>query len=122
MAGFKGFEEIEGWKDSRKLLAEIYLITKTGGFNSDFGLKDQIRRAAVSAMSNIAEGYEKMGKKEFARFLMISKGSLAEIKSQLYAALDLGYVTKDDFERLYKLADITGKKVYGLYKYLKSKS
>ncbi len=85
----------------------------------DFGLKDQIRRAAVSIMSNIAEGLERRSRAEFARCLLIAKGSIAEVKTQLYIALDSGYTSEEKMKKMYLMADETGKKVFWLYKYLK---
>jgi four helix bundle protein len=86
------FERLRVWHEARRLTTRIYLITRNGPFSSDFGFRDQIRRAAVSVMSNIAEGYERGGRKEFLRFLAIAKASAAEVRSQLYAAEDIGYL------------------------------
>jgi four helix bundle protein len=86
------FESLRVWHDARRLTAHIYLITRDGTFGHDYGLRDQIRRAAVSVMSNIAEGHERGGTKEFLRFLSIAKGSCGEVRSQLYAAEDVGYI------------------------------
>ncbi len=86
------FEEIEAWQKARQLSAAIYKTTNAGIFSRDFGLRDQIRRAAVSVMSNIAEGFDRGGNKEFIQFLYIAKGSAAEIQAQLYVALDAGYM------------------------------
>ena len=77
------FEDIESWKKARRLTKEIYQTTATGGFVRDFGLKDQIRRASVSVLSNIAEGFERGGDKEFLQFLAIAKGSCGEVRAQL---------------------------------------
>ena len=93
MATIKRFEEIVAWQEARKLACMIYSITSIGGFAKDFGLRDQIRRAAVSVGSNIAEGFERNGNKEFEKFLWIAKGSTGEVVSQLYTAVDVGYVT-----------------------------
>ena len=93
MATIKRFEEIVAWQEARKLACMIYSLTSTGGFAKDFGLRDQIRRAAVSVGSNIAEGFERNGNKEFEKFLWIAKGSTGEVVSQLYTAVDVGYVT-----------------------------
>jgi len=94
------FEEIEAWQLSRELAKQIYEVTKQGPFAHDYGLKDQIQRAAVSIMSNIAEGFERGGNKEFMNFLGIAKGSCGEVRSQLYVALDQGYIDKAQFEGL----------------------
>ncbi len=93
MATFKKFEDIKAWQKSRELTNEIYEATAQGDFARDFGLKDQIRRAAVSIMSNIAEGFERSGTGEFVQFLAIAKGSSGEVRSQLYVALDQQYLS-----------------------------
>ena len=89
------FESYRVWHDARRLTAKIYEVTKAPGFAHDFALRDQIRRAAISAMSNIAEGYERGGEAELRRFLRIAKGSAGEVRSQLYAAEDIGYLTRE---------------------------
>lgn len=94
----KYFEDLEVWKDSRILTNRIYSITKKSAFSKDFGLVDQIRRASVSVMSNIAEGFERGGNKEFIQFLYISKGSCGEVRAQLYVAYDQAYIDKREFE------------------------
>lgn len=108
MAGFKRFEEIEAWQIARKLNLEVYRVTGSGPFARDFGLRDQIRRASISVSSNIAEGFARRSPKDFARFLTIARASAAEVCSQLYLALDLEYVTQDDFDTLYRLAQRSG--------------
>lgn len=87
------FESLRVWHDARDLTAKIYAITRSGAFAQDFGLRDQIRRAIVSVMSNIAEGHERGGRKTFTHFLSIAKGSCGEVRSQLYTAEDVGYVS-----------------------------
>ncbi len=96
----------------------VYEITKEGNFSKDFGLRDQIRRAAVSLMSNIAEGFDRGGRKEFIQFLSIAKGSTGEVKSQLYIALDQNYVTKDAFNKTFSLAEEVNRLIFSLIKYL----
>lgn len=88
------------WQKSRKLTQEIYRVTNEGTFAKDFGLRDQIRRAAVSVMSNLAEGFERAGRAEFHQFLVVAKGSCAEVRSQLYVALDARYINEELFGRL----------------------
>jgi four helix bundle protein len=88
----KNFEDLEIWKEARHLTCEIYTLTKAPKFSKDFGLRDQMQRAAVSIMSNIAEGFERGGNQEFVQFLYIAKGSCGEVRSQLYVALDQDYV------------------------------
>ena len=94
------FEDFIAWQKARKLTSNIYKVSNVGEFARDFGLKDQIRRAGVSVMSNIAEGFERGRPTEFHQFLSIAKSSCAELRSQLYVALDAGYVVGDDFRAL----------------------
>lgn len=91
----------------------VYQISNEGAFARDFGLQHQIRRAAVSVMSNIAEGFERRGAKEFQRFLLIAKGSVSEIKAQLYVAIDVNYLNEDEFRRLYEISDEVGRLING---------
>lgn len=93
------FEDLIAWQKARDLTKRIYSLTRQGGFERDYGLRDQIRRAAVSVMSNLAEGFDRAGRSEFHQFLVIAKGSSAEVRSQLYVALDVGYVSQDEFEQ-----------------------
>jgi four helix bundle protein len=108
------FEDLIAWQKARKLSAIIYKTTASGPFSKDFGLKEQIRRAAVSTMSNIAEGYERASAAEFHRFLLIAKASCAELRSQLYVALDVGYLTEDAFNVLIAQADEVARIIGGL--------
>jgi four helix bundle protein len=103
MATIERFEDIEAWKRARVLTRKIYAVSRTGAFARDFGLKDQMRRASVSSMSNIAEGFERDGTGEFIHFLTMAKGSSGEVRSQLYVALDENYITQDQFEDLYRM-------------------
>ena len=96
------------------MVGEVYRITGTGVFSRDFGLRDQIRRAAVSVMSNIAEGFERYSRAEFRQFLSVARGSVGEVRSQLYVAFDLGYVDKQQFERLRGLCVEVGRLTGGL--------
>jgi four helix bundle protein len=114
----KKFEDLESWKKSRKLTNTVYEATGTGRFTRDFGLKDQIRRASISIVSNIAEGFERGGDKEFLQFLAVAKGSCGEVRAQLYIAMDQGYLSQDLFERLSNDADEIGRLISGLMKYL----
>jgi four helix bundle protein len=118
MANIEKFEEIEAWQKARELTREIYRITNQGSFVQDFGLRDQIRRAAVSVMSNIAEGFGRGGNKEFIQFLSTAKGSASEVQAQLYVALDAEYITKEQFQLLYDLAQSSGKLTGGFIRYL----
>ena len=108
------FEDLIAWQKARVLTKEIYQITRRGEFARDFGLSGQIQKAAVSIMSNIAEGFERVGRGEFHQFLSIAKGSAAEVRSQLYVALDIGYLDKHDFQIIMKKAEEVGKIVGGL--------
>ncbi|MFN0141033.1 MAG: four helix bundle protein [Pyrinomonadaceae bacterium] len=120
MATILRFEDIDGWKMARELTKDIYSISATGNFSKDFGLCNQIRRASVSVMSNIAEGFERDGNKEFCNFLSIAKGSVAEVRSQLYVALDQGYISENEFQTIYSKANENGRMIAGLMKYLRS--
>ena len=108
------FEDLIAWQKARTLTAKIYALTKAGDFSRDFGLKDQIQRAAVSVMSNIAEGFERNRQKEFHQFLSIAKASCAEVRSQLYIALDAGYITDSEFKQLMANAEEVGRIIGGL--------
>jgi four helix bundle protein len=119
MATFKKFEEIEAWKKARKLTKRVYACSGSGAFAKDFSLRDQIRRASVSIMSNIAEGYDRSGTGEFVQFLPMAKGSAAEVRCQLYVALDQSYITDDTLRELSDLATETGNLIGGLIKYLR---
>ena len=92
----KSFEDLEIWKEARRLTTTIYRITSEGKFSKDFALRDQIRRAVIFIMSNIAEGFERGGNQEFVQFLYISKGSCGEVRSQFYTALDQGYLSETE--------------------------
>lgn len=108
------FEELVAWQRARELTKNIYSITNQGEFSKDFGLRDQIRKASVSIMSNIAEGFERGGRSQFHHFLVIAKGSCAELRSQLYVALDVDYINKDVFKDLYSLSMETSRIIGGL--------
>lgn len=118
MAKIERFEDIEAWQKAKELTSAVYAVSNEGPFSRDFGLRDQIRRAAVSVMSNIAEGFERGGDVEFRRFLAIAKGSAGEVKAQLYVALDAGMIDQATFDSLYKKAAETGNLVGGFMRYL----
>jgi len=113
------FEDIEAWQRARELTKMMYQLTSKGEWAKDFGLRDQIRRAAVSAMSNVAEGFERRGNTEFLRFLNMAKASAGEVRSQLYVALDLGYVNQPEFMSAFKLAERTSSMIAAFMGYLK---
>jgi len=108
------FQDLVVWQKARVLTAEIYQLTTQGPFARDFGLRDQIQRAAVSVMSNIAEGFERGSRAEFHQFLVIAKGSCAELRSQLYTALDVSYIDNETFERVSLLAEEVSRILGGL--------
>lgn len=119
MAKIKKFEDIESWKRARKLTKEVYIVTAQERSSRDFGLKDQIRRAAVSILSNIAEGFERGGDKEFLQFLAIAKESSGEVRAQLYVALDLEYISLAQFDALAQAATEVSQLLSGFMKYLR---
>ena len=108
------FEDLIAWQKARQLTVEIYRITAQGEFARDFGLRDQIRRAAVSVMSNIAEGFDRGSRGEFHQFLVIAKASCAEVRSQLYVALDVGYIVQEIFSNLNSSTDELSRIIGGL--------
>ncbi len=119
MSKIERFEDIQAWQNARKLVRAIYSITNDGRFTKDFGLRDQIRRAAVSIMLNIAEGFARKTNKEFMQFLVIAHASAAEVQSALYVALDQNYIIRQQFENLYKITDETSKMIMGFSNYLR---
>jgi four helix bundle protein len=122
MASIEQFEDIKAWQSARELVSEIYSATKNDGFARDFGLRDQIRRASVSILSNIAEGFERGGNKEFIQFLYIAKGSCAEVRAQLYVACDQNYINNEQFKHLSEICMTIGKMIAGLISYLQKSS
>ena len=108
------FRDLIAWQKARELTKAIYLATRQDKFARDYGLCGQIQRASVSIMSNIAEGYERANLGDFHRFLSIAKASCAEVRSQLYVALDIGYITADVFKQLITHADEVGRIIGGL--------
>ena len=119
MSKIAKFEDIVAWQKARELTKEVYKCTRTGEFARDYGLRDQIRRASVSVMANIAEGFERGGDKEFVQFLSTSKGSCGEVKSHLYAALDQSYITTPAFDQLYGQASEVSRLLSGFMAYLR---
>lgn len=113
------FEEIESWQEARKLTNIIYEITKIGNFSKDYGLKDQIQRASVSIMSNIAEGFDSHSNKHFTNFLNFSYRSASEVQSPAYVAIDQNYVAKERFDEIYLKSDKVKGLIGGFIKYLK---
>jgi four helix bundle protein len=91
----QNFEDLEIWKEARRLTQAVYRLTRDSKFAKDYGLRDQIRRAAISIMANISEGFERGGNQEFIQFLYVAKGSCGEVRSQIYVALDQEYVDQN---------------------------
>jgi four helix bundle protein len=118
MGKFNSFEEINSWKKSRTFNKHIYEITNGSEFKKDYDLVRQIRRASISISSNIAEGFERNTDKEFTYFLYVAKASAAEVRSQLYLALDLNYINKNEFEELFNEISDVSKLISGFIKYL----
>ena len=118
MAGIKRFEDIKSWQKGRELCALVYTVTGKAAFSRDFGLRDQMRRASVSAMSNIAEGFESQSNRTFIRYLYIAKGSCGEVRAQSYIALDLGCITQDEFAGIHDRAIDSARLISGLITYL----
>lgn len=114
------FEEIQAWQLARELTRKVYKLTKNSDFSKDFGLKNQIRDAAGSFMHNIAEGFDAESNSEFIRFLRYAKRSCTEVQSELYVALDEGYISQTEFQETYELAGRTRGAIRGFIKYLKS--
>lgn len=110
------FEDIEAWQDARVLAKDIYKMTSAW---KDFSLRDQMRRASVSIMANIAEGYARGSNKEFAQFMFFSKASASELQSHLYLSLDLNYISKENFEYVYEQLDKIQRKLSSFIKILR---
>jgi four helix bundle protein len=112
------FEELEIWQHSLPITKEVYQLTKKSSFYKDFALRDQIRRAVISVSSNIAEGFEKRNNNEFLRFLKIAKGSLGEVRSQLYIAQLLEYISLSEFDELLAKTLLLSSQIGALINYL----
>ena len=119
MSTIERFEDLEAWKRARNFAKLIHSVSGNGNFGRDFGLKDQIRRAANSIVSNIAEGFERDGDKEFLQYLYVAKGSCGEVRAQLYLAIDYDYITEEEFSQLKTKALELSRIICGLIKYLK---
>ncbi len=112
--GVERFEELIAWQKARELTNQIYRATRQQSFMRDYGLSNQMQRAAVSTMANIAEGFERMNPGEFHQFLVIAKASCGELRSHLYVALDNTYLTRPEFDSLFGLCDETGRLIGAL--------
>jgi len=122
MPKFERFEDIPIWQDSRVLVKEIYAVTRIGDDSKDFGLRDQIQRALVSIMTNVAEGFERRSTTEFIQFLNYAKASAGEVRSLPYVSLDAGYIEQSTFAQLGNQAIELSKAIAGFVKYLKTLS
>lgn len=118
MGKINRFEEIQAWQKARELNKSVYEITKNSYFSKDFSLRDQIRKASVSIMANIAEGFGRRSKKEFANFLNMSQGSAAEVQCHLYIALDQAYISQKEFKYLYENTEEVSKMIQSFMNYL----
>lgn len=114
MATITKFEDLIAWQEARKLVKMIYKMTSAGPLSKDFGMRDQIQRAGVSGMTNIAEGFDCESTAEFARFLGIARRSVVEVQSLLYAALDVGHIKEETFKTHYEQAKKTKALIGGL--------
>jgi four helix bundle protein len=122
MAKAERFEDLQVWKNARELVREVYAVSAHPPFYEDIEIRTQIRDAALSAMNNIAEGFERGTNKEFCQFLHFSKGSAGEVRSCLYAALDQRYLSTEDFDRLTELSTLVSKRTSKLITYLQQRS
>lgn len=118
MARIEKFEDIEAWKSAREVTKLIYGISSKENFSKDFALVNQIRRASISILSNIAEGFERGGDKEFVQFLTVAKGSCGEVRAQLYVAYDQNYIDKERYILIHDKLIETSRMISGLIKYL----
>ena len=119
MASFKKFEEIQAWQKAYEVTIAVYQLTSEGPFAKDFGLRDQVRRASVSIMANIAEGHGRKSNAEFANFLNLARGSAAEVQSHLHIAVGIGYIDKTKFDDLYFKVTEISRMLLSLAQYLR---
>ena len=122
MSTFKRFEEIQAWQKTREITKKIYSMSNKNDFAKDFSLRDQMKRASVSIMANIAEGHGRRTTAEFANFLNIARGSAIELQSHLYVALDLNYINQNEFNETYEMLDEVSRMTLSLAQYLRRKS
>lgn len=119
MATIRRFEEIEAWCDARLLAGAVYKRCRMGLLGKDYGLREQMQRAAAATMANIAEGFERRNFDDFSQFLRRARGSCAELRSHLYVALDAELITRPAFDELHELADRVAEKIDAFQRYLK---
>jgi len=120
MSGITRFEDIKAWQTARELTILVYAMTKQANFDRDFGLRDQIRRAAISVMSNIAEGFESRTDVQFINYLGTARASAGEVRAQLYIAHDQGYLKDEEFNETYALAEKCERQVARFISYLEA--
>lgn len=120
MTTAKRFEDLEVWQRAKELTNLIYSLSSVGSFSRDFGLRDQMRRAAVSILSNIAEGFESQTQLLFIQFLSRAKGSAGELRAQLYIALEQEYIAANEFQTAYSLAETCSKQLASFIRYLEA--
>jgi len=114
MAGIERFEDTVAWQKARELANLVYELTKRRPFSNDFAPRDQLRRASVSIMLNIAEGFGRQTRKEFLQFLVVARGSAVELESGAYLASDQGYLSEEEFQHLYDRAKVVEKLITAL--------
>ncbi len=120
MVTIQRFEDLKVWKIARELTREVYELTGQGRFSRDYGLRDQIRRASVSVMSNISEGFESQTQALFITYLGRAKASAGEVRSQLYVALDLDYISREQYRATIQITEECSRQLFGFIKYLKT--
>ena len=120
MAAITRFEDIHAWQTARQITQLVYGWSNEGNFARDFGLRDQMRRATVSVMSNIAEGFESHTQQLFISYLGRAKASCAELRAQAYVAFDVGYIDQTQFDTLYRETDKCSRQLYSFIAYLRS--
>jgi four helix bundle protein len=116
------FEDLDAWKVAHELANQIYVLGRESGISKDYSFKDQVQRAAVSVMNNIAEGFERGSNKDFAKFLFIARGSVGEVRSMLYLAMDQKYINQEQFKEAYNLCVRESQLCWGLIKHLQKTS
>ena len=121
MTFIKRFEDIVAWQEARTMVKQVYTLTQESGFSKDFGMRDQIQRAAVSVMTNIAEGFDCDSNVEFGRFLGIARRSAVEVQSLLYTATDIGYLNEEQFQMTYDQANKVKRIIHGLKQSLRTR-
>lgn len=119
MTTIKNFEDLIAWQKARELAVNVYELTRQDKFSRDFGLRDQIQRAASSVMHNIAEGFESGSDPEFVRFLKMARRSAGEVQSELYLALDVRYISEEELKKTYALATEVKRLINGMMTYLR---